>query len=826
LQNTFPIAAQVFRWQSSKLWPLLAVTIPILATFGIIQLGDLTIKLKKYGKQISLVLFGAIAFALIIFVYPYFMGGLVRESVFTNVPNEYFQLGQYLNTHDRFSRIYLAPEANTLYFRNYSWGFWGSVVLNYIIPNPIIEKALTIGSYENEQAFTVIRGAYYSQDPSRFVNALNLYNTPYILSDKYASKGLVGYAYDWNVNKEVVENNPYLEKVWQQGGLTLYKVKSLPKANSFTRVFPQTDFTRLNMILSSQTGNSYYTQDTMSGKIYPFALSFNTLDFSKGEIVGSVVSQQNDAIYNLNLSSDSFADAPTQVVQDSANKKISFYPVMPYLQVNKTKYVYPLPYKSYSVDAVSAFAAVDNQVLDLRNASGQLKSINTLYKNITSENPVEYWTSTFSTQTFNAANNQISCDKSLSQVVLGGEIKCVAKAVGIAKESVLQLQIGLKTFGLTQATVCVYSDYEKTCLNKNSTAFINGANTSTLLIPSVAQQGDKITIFVNFQAQAKAVNISMPSLLLNIYPDSKLAQFKSETVASMPSFKIPIKKGDTIAFHVPVTGGESSWNLNPEGAYIPEASFGDSNLNGNIKENNNGGFTITNTDNSVNIFPKLSFLDPQGGLGFLAIAGEHVNGIPAEVSLRDQNQQYNLWERELFYKQTTNTIDLFPLPNLVETYSLETSVLGIGPRASINRLDNLVFESIPSSWYDLVLVPNDEANGSITTLSPASPNETNTYVGQANQANSMISIPVATSPNWSLSINGKSDSFKDILINGWQQGWIVDKSGSLKVWFWPNKLVYLGFIPLGAIIGLLTLYLGKISLRRARNFFSKKVAQI
>ncbi len=231
LQNAFPIAAQVFRWQSSKLWPFLAVTIPLLATFGIIQLGEFIERITKQGKKLSLLLFGTVAIALVIFAYPYFIGGLIRESVFTNVPNEYFQLGQYLNTHDRFSRIYLAPEANTLYFRNYSWGFWGSVVLNYIIPNPIIEKALTIGSYENEQAFAVIKGAYYSQDPLRFVNALNLYNTPYILSDKYASKGLVGYAYDWNVNKEVVEDNPYLEKVWQQGRLSLYRVKNSQKPN-------------------------------------------------------------------------------------------------------------------------------------------------------------------------------------------------------------------------------------------------------------------------------------------------------------------------------------------------------------------------------------------------------------------------------------------------------------------------------------------------------------------------------------------------------------------------------------------------------------------
>jgi len=826
LQNTFPIAAQVFRWQSSKLWPLLAATMPILAVFGIIQLGEFIERFKKYGRKIALLLFGAIAVALILFVYPYFFGGLVRGSVFTNVPNEYFQLAEYLSVHDKFSRIYVAPEANTLYFRNYSWGFWGSVVLNYILPNPIIEKALTIGSYENEQAFTVIRGAYYSQDPLRFVNALNLYNTPYILSDKYASKGSVGYVYDWSVNKKVVEDNPYLGKVWQQGKLTLYKVKNLKKPSYFMRVFPQTDFTKLNMILSSQALEAYYTQDSVPGRIYPFALSFDSLSFGKDEIVGSLINKQNDGAYQMDISSDGLANAPTQIIEDATNKKILFYPITPYLQIDKIKYIYSLPHKSYLVDTLPSFVSIDGQVVDFANDLGGLRSVDTLYKDITSDRLVQYWSSLFTTQSFSVGSNQISCDRSLANLALGDSIKCVTTGFSIAKDSVLELKIGLKTSSLTRATVCVYSDYKKICLNKNSTAFINGSNISTLSIPSVVQQGDKITIFVNFQTQASSVNLTTPDLSLKIYSDNKLANFESETASKTSSFAVSIKKGDTITFHIPVTNGQSSWFLSSEGAYIPETSFNNSNIREKVKENNNGGFTIINQGNNVSVFPKLSFLDPQGGLGFLAIAGEHKNGIPLNISLRDQNQQYNLWQRELFYKQRTNSIDLFPLPNLVETYSLETSATGIGPRESVNVLNNLVFESIPASWYNLVLIPNSETSNSISELSPSSSEETNTYAGNINQTNSIISIPIAYSPNWNLSIDDKNSFSKAILINGWQQGWVLEKSGNVKVWFWPNMLVYLGFIPLGVAIGLPIWYLGKIGLRKAINFSSKKVVQI
>jgi hypothetical protein len=827
LQNTFPIAAQVLRWQSSKLWPLLAVTIPILATLGIIELsGLMTERFKKYGRKIVLASLGIVGVALIIFVYPYFLGGLVRGSVFTNVPNEYSQLAKYLDANDKFSRIYLAPEANTLYFRNYSWGFWGSVVLSYIIQNPIIEKALTIGSYENEQSFTVIRGAYYSQDPLRFVNALNLYNTPYVLSDKYASKGSVGYAYDWSVNQKVVENNPYLEKVWEQGKLTLYKVKNLQKPSSFTRVFPQTDFTKLNTILSTEATGGYYTQETMPGRIYPFALSFDSLKFGKDEIIGSIVNKQNDGVYRLNLSTDALANIPTQGVADPANKKILFYPIMPYLQVNKTDYIYSLPHKSYLIDTPPSFVAIDGQVMNLGSDINKLKSVSTLYKNITNQKTVEYWSTVFATQSF--GGGQISCDKPLTHLILGDKIKCVTTDLNIAKDSIFELRIGLEATNLTQVTVCVYSDYQKACLNKNSTAFINGSNTSTLSIPAVIQKGDSLRIFVNFQTQAKNINLSMPSLSLNIYSDSRIAKFDAETESNSSSLQIPIKKGDQILFHIPVTGGQSSWNLNSEGAYIPESSFAPfigSNSSEQIKENN-GGFAITNKESNVSVFPKLPFLDPQQGLGLLGIAGDNASGIPVEVSLRDQNQQYKLWQRELSYKQNTDTIDLFSLPNAVETYSLETFSTGIGPRDSINTINNLVFETIPASWYGFVLVPNNETISSVLKLSPASSRETNTYVGNSNQTNQIVSISVAYSPNWSLSVDGKNSSQASIRINGWQQGWVLDKSGSIRVWFWPNMLVYLGFIPLGVIIGLLIWYLGKIGLRKAGNFSSKKAVQI
>ncbi|MBP9798005.1 DUF3367 domain-containing protein, partial [Candidatus Woesebacteria bacterium] len=185
LQDASSIFNQVFRWRSSKFWPLLAMSVPLLATYGALHL-------TKKRPFITILLVAALC----VYMAPMLTGSMIRSSMYAKVPSSYFALADHLQKTNPTARIYVAPEANTLYFRNYSWGFFGSVMLNYILPNPTFEKALVIGSSESEKAFNEIKNAYYSADPDVFNKALDRYNVAYVLEDRSVSTGESGYAYD------------------------------------------------------------------------------------------------------------------------------------------------------------------------------------------------------------------------------------------------------------------------------------------------------------------------------------------------------------------------------------------------------------------------------------------------------------------------------------------------------------------------------------------------------------------------------------------------------------------------------------------------------
>jgi hypothetical protein len=217
MQDHIPLFRQVFRWGSSKFWPMLLLPMPIL----ICLLMEKIFEKKRFFKILSLFLIGF----LLIYIYPVFKAKLINERDFVKIPSEYYQLKEYLEKNKLEGRILLSPEANMLYFRNYEWGFFGSVFWSYFIDNPIIEKALITGSAENEDAFQTIYEMYYSLDPDLFYRTLLRYKVEYIIADKNASSIGNGYFYDWEDFDRQILNNQNFEKIGEWGKLTLLRVK-------------------------------------------------------------------------------------------------------------------------------------------------------------------------------------------------------------------------------------------------------------------------------------------------------------------------------------------------------------------------------------------------------------------------------------------------------------------------------------------------------------------------------------------------------------------------------------------------------------------------
>ena len=826
-QEQYPLLAQVFRWQSSKLWPLLATTLPFLGTVGVLSLlsflrGDRrndeneTYSLVSFRSILSTLLLCIISASLLGFVYPYFQGQLIRDRVYVKVPGEYFALAKYLDDTDSTSRIYLAPEANSLYFRNYSWGFWGSVVLNYLLPNPIVEKALIIGSYENEQAFTVLTNAYYSENPAIFATALRRYDTSYILLDEYAIKGDVGYVYNPEVAKRVIVQNPLLSRVWQQGKLSLYKVKTPAAVAVSEAVHPETDFTRLNTLITQRGQTpSYYAAQGQQGDIYPFALPFSSISFVDGEVLATTKPLKKSGSYTLEVSKTALDEAPTQIIYDPVGSQVEFFPLMPYLTVGEKTILYAFPQKTLRSPVVPRFVTVGETVIDMRDTES-LHPMDVLYKDVASSAAVAVWSGRVSTMNLAGPSSLFCNDKPFTgstTLIAGVKTRCGTANLPLQKDTIGVLSVKLTSADPISGILCVDSSYRRRCVNKNTAISLQGPSTLTdLVLPVYLQTGDEMQLFFEFTSAKKDTTLSIEAVTLQLFDDKTPLSLTSEVVApEKQQFPVSVQEGDTIALHTPVLAGPNTWKLTLNKIFLPELSvvpFDSSERSmGSISVRSDGALLFHNTNSNSSIFPKAYLLDPkntlpgeQTGIGMVAMKGEHTSGIPLEVSVRDIDQQYRLWDRKLLYKGKTESLDLFLLPQAVRSYFLEAFATGIGPRPSENAIEGLVFQIIPPSWYTMVLRSTERPIfPEAVLLKQPGAKDTATYTGMVTRG-ALAMLPTAFSPNWRLEVEGNPET-TTVMVDGWRQGWIAGNGGSAKAAFWPNALVYIGFFPLLGVLG-------------------------
>jgi hypothetical protein len=189
---------------------------------------------KKNNRKIFIAIHTILIVACSIFYSEYlFKGQLFTERALVNLPEEYSHLSKVLEK-DSTSRVFYAPPANNGYFREYDWGFVGSQFLAYVIPNPVMDMSLAIGSDVGEQAMLELNNDFDSGNVDELDKDLEKYDIKYILVDRSLVKGRYGYELDWELIDKYVGA---WEKVWSEDFLELYKVKESTEENMLNHWF-------------------------------------------------------------------------------------------------------------------------------------------------------------------------------------------------------------------------------------------------------------------------------------------------------------------------------------------------------------------------------------------------------------------------------------------------------------------------------------------------------------------------------------------------------------------------------------------------------------
>ena len=775
VQKVSPIFTQVFRWRSSKFWPLLAVTLPLLATYGAVHLS----KKRPF-------LAPCIAGILCLYMFPLFAGSMVRPSMYTKVPEEYFALSTYLKNHDPDGRIYVAPEANTLYFRNYQWGFFGSVMLNYVLPNPTFEKALIIGSSEGENAFNNIKNTYYSGDYEKFTRTLDTYKVSYVLEDRSVQKGESGYEYDLSINDTMLKENPRMKKRWSQGNLTLYAVDESRSIIEDASIFD-------------------FHPDTVT------ELPHNQLLLSS--------TMRLHGLYQMSY--------PEEVVQDSSimvkrsEDALIIEPAAPRISLDTQDITPQLPVKRMSFPKQQdSIVSINDVVID----QAIQKVLPITFSSIHQATNIRTWQQASIVNLLDTGSTiKLFCDqKPLLQhfTITDSTSLCGSGKYTFSDDTVVEAKLAIESSKPVQLSWCFSSTNMQNCVQNDRFYTIDGKKQITLLIPKVMQTGDSMEMFMNI----KPLNVKdQPDVAINnltwrLYDGKNIDYTFAETpfVPKTDQFKL------SGTYPVSLTLADNAEGLSSR--FEMSSSLLDGKMNKKsdaFVTDSKEGLALSNTESSTTLHTSLPIVT-QDKLILIA-KGKHMSGIPADITLRSQKQGAALYENQLYAGKESILYDTLYVPKGNPTLSLDIISRGIGEVASQQTLSLLRAIPLPSSWNKISFVSKE----SVEDVPTIQAQNYGSGYGIRVDHPSRVLLNTAVSPYWSIRkvqpgseihplrahMMGTAVHVEKSKEFGWEQGFSIQEPGSYVIVFWPNYLIYAGYGVVVGILGGLGLYsiLKKIS---------------
>lgn len=124
------------RWTSSKVWMLYGISLTLLLAKALADVSS---------KQKMTLLIAAILIA--IYISPFLLSGILPSQVRSEIPSEYFQIDQKLNSNQK---VLILPEPQKLYMRQYDWGYYGSDFISYASG---VETVDASGPYNNKEQY-------------------------------------------------------------------------------------------------------------------------------------------------------------------------------------------------------------------------------------------------------------------------------------------------------------------------------------------------------------------------------------------------------------------------------------------------------------------------------------------------------------------------------------------------------------------------------------------------------------------------------------------------------------------------------------------------
>ncbi|MCL4354519.1 energy-coupling factor transporter transmembrane protein EcfT [Patescibacteria group bacterium] len=336
LRNYIPLFSEVFRFPFTKFSVLAALSYSVFLTIGIDEILNY---LKRFSLKATSVFAILIISLIVIFNLPTFKGSLFYYKEQIKIPQDYFDLFDYLKTQDKDTRIADFPQFQNWEWSFYKWGYSGSGFTWYGIEQPILARSTDTWSFRNENYYWEITNALYSNDPIQFDKLLNKYQINWLWIDKSVDNPNSIERLFIPQTEDLFSKTPSLKKVKTFGNISLYKVSLKDKVQNF--VFTKENLPDVNSYKWAEYDKAYmdlgnYYSGNNKAYFYPFRSSLFTrksdkeLEFSLNETADylefKAPLKQNDSSSFIRIPNfvSGNSNLPIQIIADSAGDKVSF----------------------------------------------------------------------------------------------------------------------------------------------------------------------------------------------------------------------------------------------------------------------------------------------------------------------------------------------------------------------------------------------------------------------------------------------------------------------------------------------------------------------
>ena len=792
--------------------------------------------MKRRKILVSLSWLGTLAIAgmLVLYMLPAFRGNLISPSMRIKIPQEYFELANYVSKQNSTARIAKFP-VNTMWgWIYYDWGYEGAGFNWFDIKNPTFDRDFDRWSSFNETFYNQVSEAIYSQDLNALEGVLEKFQVGYLLIDRSVVNP--GGSQALTYTKETIDifaKSSHIKKERDFGVLSLYRT-DFDLSSSLVSA-PQT-YLKISGDLTYSTKDPIYEKFKTyvswgQGDIYPF------VNFDKRK--APEVTFENDSVHLVQAVGVDLSDKKTLILPDypknegsilvqvnlkeqsKGNYAVSFLNRTPEVFINGAKkaggnYLWQEhPIKSISGrpdyisigDRVFGLGGVDlkkaesplgvvlldtQQTIPVRLYSGNKKEVKDEVKRIYQTQP--RWCS--------------DPQKTLPIETIGGEYAlnveknslCWGTGFYFSEEALLSISFESKSTTGLYPKFCLGKAGKEGCVNSSTpTTFTRGDwSQSGYLVP--VDVGDYFLDFVAQGQEAGQGKIAYRNLQI-----STLGKVGAGAYSVGENFAL-VSQEDKVDVFGPIEKIEVSFPLYKVvkeeiglGRGHPQAANCDLKKVGEVSKQNLGislRYRAQNGGVSCDYFDYLSLDYSQGYL--FRIVGKNSLGRSLKAYL--QNRVSGRMDLEELLPAGEFDEKYFILPKTFpgEGYVFNFETRSFGNVASENSLSGVEIIHFPYNWLsNLRLEGRDSQVVSGLNISSVAKLGTAYYrIGYTGQG--LLTLGQGYEDGWLAMANGKR--LPHVKVNSWANGWLLPQQSTVNgqqstviIIFWPQLLEFLGF---------------------------------